>query len=556
MQNQRFFLWAALALVLFLIWQSWQEDYGHVAAPPEPAAGQPDEVTAAQDSDLPVLPESGPATPSETSPQPILPRDETARTTGQRIRVTTDVLEIDIGNNGGTLLRTDLLKYHRRNGDADETVRLLDAAAGYVIESGLVLQGEGGGEPIYLHQKEFSTPQSSYTLADGAEQLVVPLTWQHNGLKITKNYTFRRGQYEILINYRLENANPETLRGATYAQILRPYRAVERSMFDVETFSFSGPMIYDGKDYEKLDFEDIVKQPISEPVTGGWLAMIEHHFLSAIVPEATQPTELSVAVVDGSDERLRVVGPASAVVANGDSTFSQVLFVGPKLQDQLEEIGSKLELTVDYGMLTVIAQPLYWVLNKIHSVIGNWGWAIVLLTLLVKLVFYKLAETSGRSMAKMRRLQPRMKALQERYKDDRQKLSEATMRLYKEEKVNPASGCLPLLVQMPVFFALYWVLIESVELRHAPWILWIHDLSIRDPYFVLPVLMGISMYFMQKLNQQPVDPIQQKVLSFMPLMLTGMMAFFPAGLVLYWLTNNLLSTAQQWRINKVVEKER
>ncbi len=250
------------------------------------------------------------------------------------------------------------------------------------------------------------------------------------------------------------------------------------------------------------------------------------------------------------------MGPTQEVAPGETGRFNETLFVGPKLHKQLEAIAPKLELTVDYGFTTIIAQPLFWILNKIHSVVGNWGWSIILLTLLIKLVFYKLAETSGRSMAKMRKLQPRMKALQERYKDDRQKLSQAMMELYKQEKANPAAGCLPLLVQMPVFFALYWTLIESVELRQAPWMLWVNDLSSRDPYFVLPVLMGISMFAMQKLNPQPTDPMQAKVMLFMPLMMGVFMAFFPSGLVLYWLVNNLLSIAQQWRINKVVEAER
>ncbi|NNF51050.1 MAG: membrane protein insertase YidC, partial [Gammaproteobacteria bacterium] len=282
----------------------------------------------------------------------------------------------------------------------------------------------------------------------------------------------------------------------------------------------------------------------------------QHHFLVAAVPPPDVTYQLEAALLSSNRYLLRTVGPTRSVAPGAMESFPQTLFVGPKLQNQLEEVGKKLPLTVDYGFTTIIAQPLFWVLNKIHSLVGNWGWAIILLTILIKLVFYKLAETSGRSMAKMRKLQPRMKALQERYKDDRQKLSQAMMELYKQEKANPAAGCLPLLVQMPVFFALYWVLIESVELRQAPWALWINDLSSRDPYFVLPVLMGISMFAMQKLNPQPTDPIQAKVMLAMPLMMGAFMAFFPSGLVLYWLVNNLLSIAQQWRINKVVEAER
>jgi YidC/Oxa1 family membrane protein insertase len=286
---------------------------------------------------------------------------------------------------------------------------------------------------------------------------------------------------------------------------------------------------------------------------GGWLASIQHHFLAAAVPPADSPATYTATYRDGI-YTLTAVGEVTPVAPGATEVFETTLFVGPKLQEQLAATADGLKLTVDYGFLTVISQPLFWVQEKLHGLTGNWGWAIILLTVLIKLVFYKLSETSGKSMAKMRKLQPRLKALQERYADDRQALSQAMMEMYKREKVNPASGCLPILVQMPVFLALYWVLLESVEMRQAPFMLWIDDLSSRDPYFILPLLMGITMFLQQRLNPAPPDPVQAKVMMALPVVFTVFFAFFPAGLVLYWFVNNLLSIAQQWRINKVVER--
>jgi YidC/Oxa1 family membrane protein insertase len=326
-------------------------------------------------------------------------------------------------------------------------------------------------------------------------------------------------------------------------------------MFNVDTYSFDGSVIYDGEKSEKLDRDDLLSEgPVSLATEGGWIASIQHHFLNAVVPPEEGDYRYSVG---GRNNvvTLSTIGPAISVQAGAEHQFSTSLFVGPKLQSQLEEISESLKLTVDYGWLTILSQPLFWLLSKVYSVVGNWGWAIILVTVLIKLLFYKLTEASGRSMAKMREIQPRMKALQDRYKDDRQALSQAMMELYKREKVNPAAGCLPILIQMPFFLAFYWVLLESVEMRQAPFALWITDLSSRDPYFILPLIMGAAMFFQQKLNPAPADPVQAKVMQIMPIMFTGFFAFFPSGLVLYWVTNTLLSIAQQWRINKVVHEE-
>jgi YidC/Oxa1 family membrane protein insertase len=392
-----------------------------------------------------------------------------------------------------------------------------------------------------------------FELAEGADILEVPLTWSSpEGFEVRKIYTFTRGSYAVGLRYEIRNNTAEPWRGASYVQIRRVNAPRERSMVDVDTYSFVGPVIYDGDSYDKLSVKDLAEEPLQATYVDGWIASIQHHFLTAAIPGGerasyTGQNRGGVSVMSGINDPV-------TVPAGGAATVSDQLFVGPKLQDQLEATAPGLKLTVDYGWLTVISQPLFWLLSKIHGLVGNWGWAIIIMTVLIKLVFYKLQETSGRSMAKMRKLQPRIKSLQERYGEDRQKLSQAMMELYRKEKVNPAAGCLPILVQMPVFLALYWVLLESVEMRQAPWALWIDDLSARDPFFILPLLMGVTMFAQQKLNPAPPDPIQAKIMMFLPVVFTVFFAFFPAGLVLYWFVNNLLSIAQQWHINRVVER--
>jgi YidC/Oxa1 family membrane protein insertase len=372
---------------------------------------------------------------------------------------------------------------------------------------------------------------------------------------IEKRLLFTRGSYTILVEQTLDNGSSEPWRGDQYTQLLRRSKGVDRSMFDVDSYSFDGPQTYNGDKAEKYKRDDLLeKGPVEFSTPDGWVAAIQHHFLSAIVPESGAPHVYRVDV-KGDTMIASVVGAKRTVEPGATETFSRQLFVGPKIQSQLEDLHERLKLTVDYGWLTILSQPMFWLLGFIHDYVGNWGVSIILVTMLIKLAFYKMTETSGRSMAKMRNLQPRIKALQERYKDDKQQLSQQMMDLYKREKVNPAAGCLPILIQMPFFLAFYWVLIESVEMRQAPFMLWITDLSTRDPYFILPLIMGAAMLLQQKLNPAPADPVQARVMQIMPIMFTGFFAFFPSGLVLYWATNTVLSIAQQWKINKVVEKE-
>jgi YidC/Oxa1 family membrane protein insertase len=329
-------------------------------------------------------------------------------------------------------------------------------------------------------------------------------------------------------------------------------------MFDVDSYSFNGPIAYDGEKAEKLQRDDLLDDgAYTYKSSSGWFGAIQHHFVAAVVPEAGIEQSYEIALSGASDQTAlsRAIGTIVAVPQGQSHTFKTTLFVGPKLQSQLEQIDERLKLTVDYGWLTLLSNPLFWLLSGAFGIFGNWGVAIIAVTILIKLVFYKLTESSGRSMAKMRNLQPRIKAMQERYKDDKQAQSQAMMELYKTEKVNPAAGCLPILIQMPFFLAFYWVLLESVEMRQAPFMLWITDLSVRDPFFILPLIMGAAMFFQQKLNPQVGDPIQIKVMQIMPIIFTAFFAFFPSGLVLYWVTNTLLSIAQQWKINKVVEAE-
>jgi YidC/Oxa1 family membrane protein insertase len=327
-------------------------------------------------------------------------------------------------------------------------------------------------------------------------------------------------------------------------------------MFDVESYAFMGPAIYapDGEKYRRLELDDDEDRVFAEAIKNGWLAAMQHHFVAAAVPTSEQSYRYSLRV-DNGQYLLGAVGPSLTVAAGARAAVTESLFVGPKLQGQLEDLHPELDRVADYGMLTIIAKPLFLLLQWVHNLTGNWGWAIVLVTVLIKLVFYPLSEASGRSMAKMRALAPRIKNIQERYKDEREQLGRQMMELYKREKINPLAGCLPIVVQIPVFLAFYWVLLESVEMRQAPFMLWIDDLSSRDPFFVLPLLMGAAMFGQYKLNPAPPDPIQAKVFMFMPLIMTVMFAWFPAGLVLYWLTNTVLSIAQQWRINRVVEAQ-
>lgn len=552
MDNKRLLVWATFGLMLWLTYEAWMRDYG---PQPAPVAGGPAEQQQTiepppPDDSLPELSEtpSEPAPAGAATPAPEVPA--AAAGDAPVIRVVTDVYELEIDTRGGTLREARILKYPVEKDQPDNPVTLLSPRR---EELGLIQTGlrSRGGGPEANQNAIFSAPRTEYRLQ--GDELVVPLTWTDGeGTTVVKRYRFTRGSYRIGVEQTIRNETDSAWAGAEYAQIMRRSFDNERSMFDVDSYSFNGPIVYDGERAEKLDRDEL---PRRFSTTAGWVAAIEHHFLSAIVPPPGDATYDFRVVHADNIATASLIGRSSTVAAGSEHTFETIVFVGPKLQNQLERITPTLKLTVDYGWLTIISEPLFWLLSKVHGWVGNWGVAIIIVTILIKLAFYKLTESSGRSMAKMRKIQPRMKALQERYKDDRQQLSQAMADLFKREKVNPAAGCLPILIQMPFFLAFYWVLLESVEMRQAPFALWITDLSSRDPYFILPLIMGAAMLFQQKLNPAPADPVQARVMQVMPIVFTVFFAFFPSGLVLYWVTNTVLSIAQQWRINKVVEEE-
>jgi YidC/Oxa1 family membrane protein insertase len=559
--NARMFLWLGLVLALWLNYETWQRDY---ALPVPPAATTAAAAPSAKEvtglaasvpqaavtatSDASAVPEA--AATSVTAPE----ASTTPTSVASTINVVTDVLNVEISLRGGDLVLADLSQYPLVKGE-DTRVRLLNTNPSnfYLLQTGLT---GAAGEARPTHLADFEAAQTDYRLSDGADELRVPLVWRDavNGVTVIKTYVFKRGQYRVDLRYDVENAGANAWRAASYAQILRNDPPVERSMFSVESYAFQGPAFYDGVKYEKLDREDAEDRALSRDIQGGWIAGMQHHFVTAIVPAGGASYRYTIKT-DGNQYLLSTTGPSVTVAPGSGATFEETLFVGPKLQAQLEKTGPRLDLVADYGMLTLLAQPLFWLLEQAHKLTTNWGWAIIIVTFLLKLVFYPLSESSGKSMAKMRVLGPRMKNLQETYKDDREKLGRAMMDLYKREKINPLAGCLPILIQMPVFFAFYWVLLESVEMRQAPFAFWIQDLSSRDPFFVLPVIMAGAMFVQYKLNPTPPDPIQAKVFMILPFIMSATFAFFPAGLVLYWVTNTLLSIAQQWNINRRIEAE-
>jgi len=585
MPNIRVFLWVALAAILFLNYDAWMRDYPAVT--PATAAADLNTSANAAGSLANMVPKADSLTPGAAAgaasavPSSIVPANAgaanapgTANVPGAaltagavipaagsppeapagRVQVTTDVLDVGINLQGGELDSADLLEYPKQKDTPNIPIRLLDhgGVSQYVLRTGLT---SPDGAPAPTHLVVWTAASPSYVLASGLQEVHVPLTWTDGaGLKVTKTFVFTRGSYAIDLSYQVTNEGVAPRQLAEYSQIVRHWEKANRSYFDVETYSFKGPAIYDGAKSRDLKVEGDEDSKYSEVVTNGWLASLQHHFVSAIVPPAGQAFKYQLQV-QGAEYLLSAAGPTVLVAPGAKSEFHEKLFVGPKLQAQLAVTGPELDRTADYGKLTVLAKPLFTLLKWVHSVIGNWGWAIIIVTALIKLLFYPLSQASGRSMAKMRAVAPRMKQIQESFKDDREKLGRAMMELYKKEKINPLAGCLPMLVQIPFFISFYWVLLESVEMRQAPFMLWVNDLSARDPYFVLPFFMGIAMFAQFKLNPPPPDPMQAKIMQFMPLVMTGMMAWFPSGLVLYWLTNTVLSILQQWRVNQVVEAE-
>jgi len=544
--NQRVLLYFTLFFIIYMLWAQWQLDYG---PKPEPAL-----ETARITQTNPSLESIPQAVTSLNTEQAIAPIVQETVAGSERIKVVTDVLEIEIDTKGGDIRRVVLRDYAVTAKNPEEKlVFLTDANINYhVAQSGLVSINEGSAPS---HNAIYQSEQSVYRLAEGKDIIEVPLYWENdNGVSVKKVLIFKRNDYVVDVNYYI-SAGQENWSGSDYMQITRSQLIDEDASWFIHTYT--GAVIYNDEiKYDKISFSDIAESNLNLQLKDGWAAMIQHYFLSAWVPE-TGKDNLFFSRYNRLNGHYTIGMRTSAISIDAGQTgeISSRFVVGPKLQYKLEEIAPGLELTVDYGILTIFAKPLFWLLNFFHEIFGNWGWAIIFLTLTVKLAFYKLSEMGYKSMAKMRKVAPRIQKMKEQFGDDRQAMSKAMMDMYKREKINPMGGCFPILIQMPIFISLYWVLLESVELRHAPFVLWLDNLTAKDPYFILPLLMGISMYIQQKLNPAPIDPMQQKIFAIMPFAFTIMFAFFPSGLVLYWVVNNILSIAQQYVITKRIVNE-
>jgi YidC/Oxa1 family membrane protein insertase len=560
MDNQRFLLVLALGLILFMIYQAWQDEQRRAAAPPPvtaPAPGAPTEKggqpapapQAAQPGEVPAVPASERPAPAIT---PTPSGAEVALPAGTRVTVSTDVFEATIDAAGGDLRDLKLRKYPVSVEQPNTPFVLFTDDPGkdvYVAQSGLI----GSGRHYPTHRTRYTAAAQHYALADGETEVKVPLQWQApDGVRYTKLYTFYRDRYVIDVDFIVDNTTTTPWQGYLYRQFRRHYIEHKRGWFSLPIYT--GGAIYTPEDkYEKISFSHMREKPLERDVAGGWVAVLQHYFVSAWMPPKGQRDRFYSRVLSDDIYTLGIKDLTPTTIAPGKSAqLHATVYAGPKAHGRLTKLAEGMDLTVDYGWLTVISGPLFRLLKFIHGWVGNWGWSIIVLTVLIKLAFYPLSAASYKSMAHMKRMQPKMQSLRERLGHDRQRMNQAMMEMYKKEKINPLGGCLPIAIQIPVFIALYWVLLESVELRQAPFIFWIKDLSVKDPYFVLPILMGVSMFMQQQLAPAQLDPMQRKLMLALPVVFTIFFLAFPAGLVLYWLVNNVLSIAQQWHITRTI----
>lgn len=564
MGNPRILLFAALGFVMLLLWQEWQKDYGPQTIAPD-GVNQGQEIVTGPYSDASLSAASSPDTQEEELPslsrdsalkqmsvsRQETPKDKIKADTTNVIHVITDKLDVRINPRGGEISNISLRAYPIALEKQDVPFPLLSKTAKqvYIAQSGLMSRQ---GAPS--HFSMYDTEQNEYSLAEGTDSLRVPLYWKNEkGIQVTKVLIFNRGTHVINVEYEIYNRSADTWTGSQYRELVR---TIVESSQGLMVQAFTGAAYYSEEDkFEKIDLDDIADDPLSRDVKGGWVGMLQHYFLSAWIPDKQEINNFYTRKIKNSERYAIGMISSEILIQPGDSRkmFSQ-LYAGPKEQNVLEKLAVGLRLSVDYSWLTIIAQPIFWLMTFIHdNVIDNWGWSIIILTVLIKLMFFKLSEYGYRSMANMRRVQPKLVSLKERYGSDKQRMQKAMMELYKKEKINPMSGCFPILVQIPVFIALYWVLLESVELRQAPFMLWIKDLSAADPYFVLPLVMGITMFLQQKLNPTPMDETQKMIMKVLPVVFTVFFLFFPAGLVLYWVVNNILSISQQWVITRRIE---
>ncbi|WP_016954723.1 membrane protein insertase YidC [Catenovulum agarivorans] len=540
MESQRSFLLIGLALVTFLLWNQWQIDQAPQPVAPITAestttaiAQKPAQISA----DVPVAEQS------------VL---ESMATGSSFITVTTDTVKVKIDLLGGDIVQLDLLKFAKEKDGSEAYSLLVEQGADlYHAQSGLT--GAHGpdaspkGRPLYV------AAQTDYQMS--GDTLEVPISFKSSqGLTVKKVFVFRKAEHDIQIRFDVTNTSEAVKNVQLFAQLKQNAAQAQSSMM-MPTYH-GAAYSTQNETYEKIDFDDIVDSKLQVASTGGWISMIEHYFVTAFIPSADENIEISTKALSGGKVLIRYKGEAVQVAPGQQASLVTTLYAGPKAQDKLAELADNLDLTVDYGMLWFLSQPLFHLLQFLHGLVANWGVAIILITIIVKGLMYGLTKKQYTSMAKLRQLQPKLTELKNRYGEDRQKFSQAMMELYRKEKVNPMGGCLPILLQMPIFLALYWVFVESVELRHAEFALWIHDLSQQDPFYVLPILMGASMFVMQKLQPTPMqDPVQQKIFQYMPVAFTFFFLWFPAGLVLYWLVSNIISIVQMLMINKAMEKK-
>ena len=547
MESQRNLLFIGLLVVSYLLWNQWQAD----------KAPKPQQVATAtqQQQQDNFVPEAS----SNTTATADVPAEKGTLTRRQMITITTDELQLLVDPMGGDIIEAQLLN-HTVSQDSKQPITLLEQSANrtYVAQSGLI--GRDGpdsrpqGRPLYEAEK------NDYTLAAGANELVVPLTWvSPEGLTVTKEFILKRGHYDLQVQFKVNNTLSTPVEVQFYGQLKQSIATPEDQkshMFMASAYR-GGAYSTSEVRYQKETFDKMKETNLNITTKGGWVGMLQHYFVSAWAGEAEGQNHIYSRVVNNSkDAIIGIKEPLTTVAPGATVTLGSALWIGPKLQDQMASVAKHLDLTVDYGWLWFIAQPLFKLLQFLHSLVGNWGVAIILITLIVRGGMYPLTKAQYTSMAKMRMLQPKLTALRERFGEDRQKMSQAMMELYKQEKVNPLGGCFPILIQMPIFIALYWTLMESVELRHAPFALWLTDLSVKDPFYVLPLLMGATMWWIQKMSPTTVtDPMQQKVMQFMPILFTFMFLWFPAGLTLYWLVSNIVTIAQQTYIYRHLEKK-
>lgn len=538
MESQRSLLFIALMVVTYLLFSQWQQQNAPVTEETSISQTQLGETANAD-----FVPESSDAQVSAV---------KSTENSSKLITVKTDIFTLKINSQGGDIVEVKLLDYDTEQGNGIPYTVMQNGNQKYIAQSGLT--GANGIDRIIKGRPIYSSEQSNYELT--AENLVIDLIFHDvSGMTVTKRFTFNKSSYSVNVEYLIDNNTANSVSVQMYGQ-LKQSTVVATSGGMLPTYRGAAYSTTEER-YEKYDFDDIQEANLNKATLGGWVAMLEHYFVSAWVPRADDSNQLYTSFSNNYEAVIGFKAPTVIVDAGKQGTTSAIFYVGPKDQAVLEKIAPSLDLTIDYGFLFMISQSLFWLLIIIQSFVGNWGVAIIIITLIVKGVMYPLTKAQYTSMAKMRDLAPKMAQLKERFGDDRQKMSQATMEMYRKEKVNPAGGCLPLLLQMPIFLALYWVFLESVELRHAPFIFWIQDLSAMDPYFVLPILMGASMYVMQKMQPMTIqDPMQQKIMQYMPVVFSIFMAWFPSGLVLYWLISNVVSIVQMKIIFADIEKQK